>query len=387
MSTIHWLGAGLSSAPGIARLAGAANPLVLWNRTVSRAQAVVANLDTAPEVRELDFKTLANSTQAGDVLVSMLPASFHCQVAEIALARGAHFVSSSYIDEPMRGLHARAQASGLALVNEVGLDPGLDHLMAHALVDAFRETQWASHSDIKLQFRSYCGGFPATANDFRYKFSWSPVGVLRALKTPARCIKRGQVLDVARPWHAIETYSASLPVQVEDFQAYPNRDSLPFVAQYNFPEHWQLDEFVRGTLRLPGWSTAWEPLFNELEQLEGERGEQRLADISQQLWQQYAYDEGEADRVVLCVELAALQGDTTCWHQSFAIDARGNEQGSAMARLVSIPVSLAVESVLAGDIAPGVSAAPERNALITQWFTTLANQGDQVLLRDHLATA
>ena len=107
--------------------------------------------------------------------------------------------------------------------------------------------------------------------------------------------------------------------------------------------------------------------------------------MGESLWRSYAYQPGEADRVVLCVELECVEGDSRVWHQSGSLDARGNARGSAMARLVSLTVSLAIESVLDGAIEPGVSAAPGDPALVNQWLERLSALGEPVFRRDHLA--
>lgn len=375
MSRIHWLGAGLSSGPGIHRLAAAETALVLWNRTPEKAAALLGANREQVAIHRLEPEQLRREVSPGDVLVSMLPADWHPRIARIALDRQAHFVSSSYLSEEMRALHAEAVAAGLCLVNEVGLDPGLDHLMAHQLVSAYRDSHCPP--DSLLSFRSYCGGFPAVANPFRYKFSWSPLGVLRALRTPARCIRHGAELDVARPWEAITRYQLPTP-EPESFEAYPNRDSLPFVRAYDFDPRWPVAEFVRGTLRLPGWSEAWSPLFTEIGGLQGQEGDRRLQELSDALWREHAYAPEEADRVVLCVELAADSDGETLWHQAFLLDVTGDERGSAMARLVSLPVSFAVNAITAGKIEPGVSAGPTEPELITAWFRQLAEYGDPV---------
>ena len=384
MASIHWLGTGLSTVPGIRRLAAGDTPLALWNRTPEKARAAIAGLDTQASVHAFDMPALAAAVQPGDVLVSMLPGDWHVPVARLALEKGANFVSSSYISPAMSELDAEARKKGLALVNEVGLDPGIDHLMAHSLVAAYRDSD-ACDAANRLHFRSYCGGFPKVPNDFRYKFSWSPLGVLKALKSPSRSIRGGAVVDVARPWEAISDYTARLPGGEETFQAYPNRDSLPFIADYQFDPEWPVDEFVRGTLRLEGWSDAWQHIFAEVETLQGEAGEARLAEMSDELWRTQRYAEGEPDRVVLCVELEARRDGQPLWHRSHAIDACGDARGSAMARLVSYTVSLAVESVLAGRIGAGVSPAPGDAQLVAEWFATLRELGEEIALIDHLA--
>lgn len=386
MQTIHWLGTGLSTGPGIRRLAQGPLPLVLWNRTVTKAQEIVADLENPPPCREFKLDVLAEAVAPGDILVSMLPGSWHTAIAKLSLDKAAHYVSSSYIAPDMQALDARARKQGLCLVNEVGLDPGIDHLMAHALVHDYKKSaQYAP--DNAIYFRSYCGGFPSIPNDFRYKFSWSPLGVLNALKSPSKSIQGGKTIEVQRPWHAITGYLAKLSNSKEEtFQAYPNRDALPFMQAYQFDPAWNVQEFVRGTLRLDGWAEAWKGIFEEIEALQGEAGDKRLKEMSDELWRTQAYQEGEPDRVVLCVELEARKNGAPVWHQSYCIDALGNQHGTAMARLVSLTVSLAVEAVAAGKIEPGVSAAPADPEIVQNWLDALTNTGERIERIDHLKT-
>ncbi|PRX37534.1 saccharopine dehydrogenase (NADP+, L-glutamate forming) [Meinhardsimonia xiamenensis] len=379
--TIHWCGTGLSAVPGLRRLIEAGHDVTVWNRTREKAVAAVGDLTDA--IRAFDIAALGAELRPGDVVVSMLPADWHVPLAEAAIAKGAHFVSSSYISPEMRALDERAKAAGVALVNEVGLDPGIDHLMAHDLIAEYRESA-AFNPANTLSFISYCGGVPKHPNPFRYKFSWSPLGVLKALRSPSRSIRDGEVFDVARPWQAISRYVAPLP-EPETFEVYPNRDSLPFMAEYGFEPEWPVREFVRGTLRLEGWADAWQEVFAEIESLEGEAGEARLRELSNALWTENAYAPGEPDRVVLVVALRAEREGRPVWHQSHVLDAWGDERGTAMARLVSVPVSLAVEAVGAGRIAPGVSAAPKERELVRDWLQTVAGLAQHMARVDHLA--
>lgn len=383
MPQIHWLGAGLSSIPGIARLAKGTLPLTVWNRTQSKAEQALGPLTKALTLKQLDWDTLVNTIKPGDVLVSMLPATEHLKVANLCLEKQCHFVSSSYVAPEMAALNDQAKAANLTFINEVGLDPGIDHLLAHALMHDYQSSDKFNPSH-QHYFRSYCGGFPKVANDFKYKFSWSPLGVLRALKSPAQWLQEGQVANSSAPWDALSEYHAQLPQGNERFQAYPNRDSLPFASEYGFGDDWDLQQFVRGTLRLDGWSTAWQPLFDEVGSLSGEQGEARLRELSQELETKYSYDAGEPDRVVLCVELQVKSAGETLWHQSYNIDACGNDNGSAMARLVSLPVSLAIEAVVAGELPAGVSPAPKDNATVRRWLNALAELGETVHHKDHL---
>ena len=383
MSTIHWIGAGLSAVPGIRRLIANQHRLVLWNRTLARAEQAVEGLQGDYTVAAFAFDKLAGRLNERDIVISMLPADWHLKLAELCLQKKAHFVSSSYISDEMRVLHNPARDQGLCLVNEVGLDPGIDHLFAHALMHDYRASKDFSPAN-QHYFRSYCGGFPKVPNDFRYKFSWSPLGVLKALKSPARSIRDGEILETRHPWDAISDYETTLPHGSESFQAYPNRDSLPFMADYGFAEDWDVQEFVRGTLRLPGWSAAWADIFSEVESLEGESGQKRLVEMSEELWKTQSYQAGEADRVVLAVELEVRDKPSgkTVWHRSFALDAAGDERGSAMARLVSTPVSYAVEAVKQGSIGAGVSAAPSDPGLVKTWLDQLRQDGESFELID-----
>lgn len=381
---VHWVGAGLSSVPGIRRLARGDLPLIVWNRTVEKAKQAVAGLEDKAEIRPFDPDVLRDTIQAEDIVVSMLPGSWHVPLAEMSLERGAQFVSSSYLSDEMRALHPAALDAGVSLINEVGLDPGIDHLMAHSLVDAYRRDAAFDPENI-VSFRSYCGGFPAEPNEFRYKFSWSPQGVLKALASPARSIRDSQSVVTERPWHAIVPYSVNFgDGRAETFEAYPNRDSLPFMADYHFDESWQVAEFVRGTLRLDGWSDAWAGIFAEIESLEGDARDRRIAEMSASLWEQHAYAPGEADRVVLSVELHAERRGRAVWHQAYVIDARGNDSGSAMGRLVSTTVALAVEALASGALPAGVHPAPSDIVLINRWFDEHARAGDRVRHIDFL---
>ncbi|KMW60189.1 putative saccharopine reductase [Candidatus Rhodobacter oscarellae] len=380
--TIHWCGTGLSAIPGLRRLLEAGQDVQVWNRTLGKAQEAVGDL--TDRISGFDINALDAAVTEGDCVVSMLPGDWHVPLAERAIAKRAHFVSSSYIAPEMRALDGAARDAGVALVNEVGLDPGIDHSMAHWLVADYRASA-AYDAGNAISFRSYCGGIPKHANPFRYKFSWSPLGVLKALRSPSKSIKEYSALNVDRPWDAISSYTAPLP-SPEVFEVYPNRDSLPFMADYQFDPDWPVRAFVRGTLRLEGWAEAWADVFAEIETLQGEAGEARLRQMSDQFWAENAYDHGEPDRVVLFVELKAEAkgASAPAYHKTYTMDAWGDDRGTAMARLVSEPVALAVEATLAGEIAPGVSAAPSDPVLVARWMDNVATLAQHLRVVDHL---
>ncbi len=378
---IHWCGTGLSAIPGLRRLIGAGRDVTVWNRTADKARAAVGDL--TDRIETFDIDTLAARLEPQDVIVSMLPADWHLPLAELALSKRAHFVSSSYISPGLRALDERARQAGVRLVNEVGLDPGIDHVMAHWLVADYRASRGYDRRN-EISFLSYCGGVPKHTNAFRYKFSWSPLGVLKALMSPSRSIREFTELEVARPWDAVSSYAAPLP-QTEDFEVYPNRDSLPFIAEYDFDPAWRIRDFVRGTLRLNGWTDAWADIFAEIETLSGESGEARLRELSDRLWSEHPYAKDEPDRVILCVSLKAAQDGVARYHKTYALDAWGDARGTAMARLVSVPVALAVEAVLAREIHAGVTTAPGDPKLVRRWMDEVDRQAQHLEIVDHLA--
>lgn len=379
--TIHWCGTGLSAIPGLRRLIEAGQDVVVWNRTIEKAHEAIGDL--TDKIKAFDIDLLRAELAAGDVVVSMLPGDWHVPLAELCIEQQANFVSSSYIAPEMRALNDKAREAGVALVNEVGLDPGIDHLMAHRLVADYKASE-AFDAANTVSFISYCGGIPKNPNPFRYKFSWSPLGVLKALRSPSRSIRDHAPLDVARPWDAISTYTAPLTTP-ESFEVYPNRDSLPFMEDYQFDENWSVKEFVRGTLRLNGWTDAWGDVFKEIETLEGPEGDARLKEMSDQFWDENAYDDGEPDRVVLCVGFKAEKDGAEVWHKTYVMDAWGDDRGTAMARLVSVPVSLAVEAVLKNEIAAGVHAAPSDPKLFTRWLDEIDTLAQHLEVVDHTA--
>lgn len=381
MTTIHWCGTGLSAVPGLRRLIEHGHRVVVWNRTVDKAREAVGDL--TKDIRAYDLGALERAIVAGDLVVSMLPADQHPAIARICVLKEVHFVSSSYIAPEMKALDAGARAHGVALVNEVGLDPGIDHLMAHDLVAGYRASS-AYDAGNALSFTSYCGGVPKVANAFRYKFSWSPLGVLKALRSPSRSIREYTELRVHRPWDAITRYDAPLPVP-ESFEVYPNRDSVPFMQEYRFDPEWKVRDFVRGTIRLNGWAEAWAPVFAEIETLQGPEGDARLREMSEEFWHKNSYGPDDPDRVVLFVSLKAEKAGVPVWHKTWALDAWGDVRGTAMSRLVSTPVALAVEAVLAREIPAGVHPAPHDPKLVRRWLDEVGHLAQYMRLVDHRA--
>jgi hypothetical protein len=372
--TVHWIGAGLSTGSGLAELCDTADRVRLWHRTEERAAEALAALGLTgrAEPRAYTLSALAAALAPGDVVVSMLPAPEHAGILAACVRERAHFACSSYVSDAVLEQVPEAEKAGIVVLTEAGLDPGIDHLFAHSLVAAARgvigDATPASYS-----LTSYCGGVPAVPNDFKYRFSWAPAGVLNALRSPARYIDNGTPTTTDRPWEATRRHV----VDGETFEVYPNRDSLPFIEQYGLPAAWTPRTFVRGTLRLDGWLRAWEPVFEELRTGD----DTRIAALARELAARYPTTDADRDRVVLAVSLDVRAKDGRTWSGGYLLDLVGDEEDSAMARCVSRTLALGTGHILDGSLPAGLNRAAETAARSEQWLGELARDGVHFTLR------
>ncbi|MDX3517053.1 saccharopine dehydrogenase family protein [Streptomyces scabiei] len=366
--TVHWVGAGLSTGSGLAALCDTAAGVRLWHRSEERAGRALAALGLTgrAEPRAYTLPALAAELAPGDIVVSMLPAPDHGPLLGACAGARAHFACSSYVSDAILEQIPAARAAGITVLTEAGLDPGIDHLFAHSLID--RATRAIGpETPASYTLTSYCGGVPAVPNDFRYRFSWAPAGVLNALRSPARYIEDGAETTADRPWTATRPHV----IDGETFEAYPNRDSVPFVAQYGIPPAWTPRTFVRGTLRLDGWLTAWAPVFAELEAGD----DRRIAALAGELATRHPTTDADRDRVVLAVSLDVRAASGARWSGRHLLDAVGTREESAMARLVSRPLALGVGHILDGSLPAGLSRAAETGERSRAWLAELAAAG------------
>jgi hypothetical protein len=365
---VHWVGTGLSTGSGLRILADQGARVVLWGRTEQRAEQCAARLSLAgrAEVRAFDPSSLAAALEAGDVVVSMLPAPEHPALLRPCLDAAAHFACSSYVSDDIRSMAPAAAAVGVVVLTEAGLDPGIDHLLAHELVRQAKASI-GEHNLASATFTSYCGGIPAVANEFRYRFSWAPRSVLTALGAPARYIEHGAERVVARPWEATRPHTLGQ----ERFEVYPNRDSIPFVERYDIPTAWRLEDFVRGTLRLEGWHDAWAPVFDVLRHGDTDR----IGTLADELGRRYPTTDSDRDRVVLSVSLDVRGDGGTRWSGKYLLDTIADATESAMARCVSTTLACGVSDILAGATAPGLHCATAHPDAVRRWLAFLGEHG------------
>ena len=366
MKNIHWLGAGLSSLPGIRRMASNGHKLTVWNRTLSKATLSINHVHSSNVLAKIfNLNELSSLLNDGDIVVSQLSANMHPEIAKICLEKNCHFASSSYISPVLRKLDQLAKNKNLIFINEIGLDPGIDHFFSHLLV---QELKKENLNNILVSYKSFCGGITAIPNDFKYKFSWSPVGVIKALSNKAKFIDNFNE-KIVTPYQHINSYM----VNGENFEAYPNRDSLPYIQEYLFPNEWKIKNFIRGTLRLKGWTVAWKDIFTMLKSPSKDL-DKNIQIKSDELWSKYQYEKNEKDRVVLSVSLDALNNNNEIvWSGCYELDETGSGENTAMALLVSITLTAGVDLILQNKLDPGVQGAPYAKPNIEYFFKILKN--------------
>ena len=258
MKTILVLGAGLVARPLVRYLLDRPGfRVTVASRTRSKAVALIGD---HPQGTAVAFDITKDSAALGDLVaeanlaISLLPYIYHVQVAEQCIRHRRPLVTTSYVSDGMRALDGAAREAGVILLNEIGLDPGIDHMSAMRIIHQVHD----AGGEVK-SFRSYCGGLPAPdANDnpLGYKFSWSPRGVILAGRNDARYKENGHVMEVPNA-RLFATHFVAWVEGLGDLEAYPNRNSLPYIEIYSIPE---TDTMYRGTLRNLGWCDVLQKL-------------------------------------------------------------------------------------------------------------------------------
>ncbi len=187
------------------------------------------------------------------IVVSLLPPAMHLAVMEACLAVRAHFVSASYESAGGRALHQAAVDAGLLFLNECGLDPGLDHVTALAMLERVKAAGGSIAS-----FESDCGGLPSRAdlNDWGYRFFWNPMNVVTAGQAGARYVEAGKQQMIAYP-EVFKRHRALFEEDGRPLVAYANRDSVPYMDAYGLQG---IGTFVRGTIRYASFCSRWAAL-------------------------------------------------------------------------------------------------------------------------------
>lgn len=224
--------------------------------TVADQSQAVAEASARGRARAVAFEAgqpgAAELIAEADCVISLLPPVWHAPVAQHCLQQGISLFTASYVSAAMQALDRDARAAGVLLLNECGLDPGIDHMSAMEMIDQVR-----AEGGVPASFESYTGGLIAPATDpdnpWRYKFTWNPRNVVTAGQGTAIYLEGGRPRYLAYP----RLFQHAVPVQIAGLghlEGYANRDSLRYRDVYRLPE---VDTLIRGTLRFGGYCAAW----------------------------------------------------------------------------------------------------------------------------------
>lgn len=413
MKQLLVLGAGLVSPPLIryflprrdVRVAVASldfsriEPLVA--RHSDQIRLVPADINDETAVRRL--------MRESDAVVSLLPAPLLPAISRMAVEERRHLVSTSYTTDAVRALDAEARAAGVLLLNEIGFDPGIDHMTAMRLIERIQRS-----AGVVTAFRSAAAGLPAPeadTNPWRYKFSWNPHGVLTAARASARYLRDGNVVEV----RAAELLQHTFIDEVEGIgrlEIYPNRDSLAYRDSYGLHSARNL---FRGTMRWPGWmetidaaarlgwldtnAREWPPgttyrdvsSTHPLAAAVEERlrwagffsdepiGRDTAAPLDifvARLEQVLRYEPGERDMAVLQHRFEVSYGDGRQETIVSGVTAFGEPHGdTAMSRLVGLPAAIAANLILEGGVRLEGVCIPTLREVYEPVLDALAEEG------------
>ncbi|XP_038636019.1 alpha-aminoadipic semialdehyde synthase, mitochondrial isoform X2 [Scyliorhinus canicula] len=205
-----------------------------------------------------DGDKLSSLVKSHDLVISLLPMAFHPMVMKECIKQKVNMVTASYQTPEMEEMHQSALDAGITILNEVGLDPGIDHMLAMKRIDEAKEQGSTVESYV-----SFCGGLPApecSDNPIGYKFSWSPSGALINTIRPATYLKDGKVIDIAAGGAVLDNASPMAFFPGFNLEGIPNRNSLKYATSYGIQSAHTL---LRGTLRYKGYANTIKG-FNKL---------------------------------------------------------------------------------------------------------------------------
>ncbi len=250
MKKILILGSGMVAGPIIKYLLNKGYYVTVASNTPERAKMLIGSY---PKGKAIMWEASQTSELDGlieehHLVVSLLPYTFHVMVAERCIKHKKDMVTTSYVKPEMRALDSQAREAGIIILNECGLDPGIDHMSAKRIIDTIH-----GFGGKVNEFYSLCGALPApesaNGNPFRYKFTWSPKGVIMASNNDAHYLKNGKHVFTSTENLFKDTFVHKV-AGIGDLEVYPNRDSTPYIEIYDIPE---TKTMYRGTIRYAGW--------------------------------------------------------------------------------------------------------------------------------------
>ncbi|MCB0280516.1 MAG: saccharopine dehydrogenase NADP-binding domain-containing protein [Calditrichaeota bacterium] len=274
MQNILILGAGL-----------VAQPLIDYLRDKNKYQLTIASKEFDKALQNYgsdtislvqldlnDDSQLQGLIKKSDLVISLVPYSFHVRVAKHCIESHINMITASYVSDEMKALDQAAKDANILILNEIGLDPGIDHMSAMKMIDRFKKDGGKI-----IAFESNTGGLPfwdSITTPFKYKFSWSPVGVLMAAKNPAQYMENGEIKNI--PNKQLFKISKKLDLgEFGEYEVYPNRDSIKYISLYKLDD---VKYMYRGTIRNIGWSDVFSAII-DLDMLNNETVYE-LSDVS-----------------------------------------------------------------------------------------------------------
>ncbi|WP_167615270.1 saccharopine dehydrogenase C-terminal domain-containing protein [Maribellus sediminis] len=256
MKKVLLLGAGMVAKPIAEYLLNHNIELTVASRTIEKAEKLLQNKANGKAVSWTmeDMKKLEELVRENDLVVSLLPYIYHVAVAKLCIKHGKNMLTTSYVSDKMKALDSAAKKAGIIILNEIGVDPGFDHMTAMRIIDKVHE----QGGKVK-EFYSLCGALAAPEeanNPFRYKFSWSPRGVIMAGNNSARYLKNGEIVEIPTEDLFKRPLQINFP-EVGQMEVYPNRDSLMYIDLYNLKE---IETMYRGTFRYKNWCEIMDAL-------------------------------------------------------------------------------------------------------------------------------
>ncbi|MDH5629023.1 MAG: saccharopine dehydrogenase NADP-binding domain-containing protein [Gammaproteobacteria bacterium] len=404
MPNVLLLGAGFVTGPIVEYFSKKNHKITVASQFLSEAEALCkGRYNTLPiQLDVTDQDAIRTLIKDADIVMSFVPYQFHVSIARICIDEQKCMVTASYTSKEMRELSEQAKAAGITILNEIGLDPGIDHMTAMQVIDEAHEK-----GGKVTGFVSWCGGIPAPSsnnNPLGYKFSWSPMAVLLAVLNDAHYLYDGKPVAISRD----NLLTNMSDVNINDslhLKGYPNRDSVSYKSQYKIPD---VQTLLRGTLRYPGFdiiinaakklgllsseilvdkNISWYQLMNDMESNSVEKindmakqafewlgcyseqtikGQSPIDCFCNLLLSKLQYQSDEQDMIVMQHRIL-VESDTgeKQYHISTLIE-EGDVGGySAMAKTVGYPAAIAADLILSGTISrKGVCIPVEKDIYV-----------------------
>ncbi len=256
MKKVLILGAGMVSKPLVNYLLNNNFELTIASRTKSKADKLINSHKNGKSVAWTidNLETLEKLISSHDLTVSLLPYTHHVTVAQLCIKHKKNMVTTSYVSEEMQLLDSKAKSAGVIILNEMGVDPGFDHMTAMRIIDKVHQ----DGGKIK-EFYSLCGALAAPEendNPFNYKFTWSPKGVIMAGNNEAKYLRKGEIIEIPTENLFKNPLEIDFP-EIGKMEVYPNRDSLSYINVYKLAD---VETMFRGTFRYPNWCASMDAI-------------------------------------------------------------------------------------------------------------------------------